>query len=104
MDTPSQSQETGEKPPMMSATNESHKSAEAMAASEIYIDPEKEKAIIRKFDFLVLPQFVIILILAYLDRSNIGRLHPQEQRALQLTASRQCAHLRLRGRHWPQRE
>ncbi|KAL2206340.1 MFS general substrate transporter [Sarocladium strictum] len=43
-----------------------------MAASEIYIDPEKEKAIIRKFDFLVLPQFVIILILAYLDRSNIG--------------------------------
>lgn len=40
--------------------------------SNIYIDPEMEKKIIRKFDYLVLPQFVIILILAYLDRSNIG--------------------------------
>lgn len=78
MDTPSQLQETGEKPAMVSATNNSHKSAEAMAASEIYIDPEKEKAIIRKFDYLVLPQFVIILILAYLDRTNIGTLRPQE--------------------------
>lgn len=57
---------------MVSATNDSHKSAEAMAPSDIYIDAEKEKAIIRKFDYLVLPQFVIILVLAYLDRSNIG--------------------------------
>ncbi|KAJ6442311.1 C6 transcription factor [Purpureocillium lavendulum] len=38
----------------------------------IYIDPKKESAIIRKFDLLVLPQFVIIIILAYLDRTNIG--------------------------------
>ncbi|KAH7312511.1 major facilitator superfamily domain-containing protein [Stachybotrys elegans] len=40
--------------------------------STIYIDPEKEKKILRKFDYLVLPQFVVILVLAYLDRSNIG--------------------------------
>lgn len=42
----------------------------------IYIDPAKERKIIRKFDMLVLPQFVIIMILAYLDRSNIGRSAP----------------------------
>jgi hypothetical protein len=29
-----------------------------------YIDPEKERAIVRKFDWLVLPQFVTILVLA----------------------------------------
>ena len=44
----------------------------ANASSSIYIDPKKERAIITKFDCLVLPQFVIIIILAYLDRSNIG--------------------------------
>lgn len=43
----------------------------AMAASEakeespaeIYIDPAKEKAIMRKFDLFAMPQFVIIVIL-----------------------------------------
>ena len=41
--------------------------------SDVYIDPQKEAKIIRKFDWLVLPQFVVIIILAYLDRTNIGR-------------------------------
>ncbi|SPO04525.1 related to allantoate transport protein [Cephalotrichum gorgonifer] len=39
---------------------------------EIYIDPEMEKRIVRKFDWLVLPQFALILIIAFLDRTNIG--------------------------------
>lgn len=29
-----------------------------------YIDPEKEKRIVRKFDYLVMPQFVIMMLLA----------------------------------------
>jgi hypothetical protein len=32
-------------------------------ASVIYIDPVMERRIVRKFDWLVLPQFVIIIIL-----------------------------------------
>ncbi|KAL2207599.1 MFS general substrate transporter [Sarocladium strictum] len=40
--------------------------------TEIYIDPVMERRIVTKFDWLVLPQFVIIIILGYLDRSNIG--------------------------------
>jgi hypothetical protein len=39
---------------------------------EIYIDPVKERKILTKFDWLVMPQFVIIILLGYLDRSNIG--------------------------------
>ncbi|KPI39076.1 putative transporter [Cyphellophora attinorum] len=39
---------------------------------EIYIDPIKERKIMNKFDMLVMPQFVIIILLGYLDRSNIG--------------------------------
>lgn len=42
------------------------------APTSRYIDPEMEKTILRKFDWLVMPQFVIIIILAYLDRTNIG--------------------------------
>jgi hypothetical protein len=39
----------------------------------IYIDPEKEKAVMRKFDKYLLPQAFIFLLLNYLDRSNLGR-------------------------------
>lgn len=31
-----------------------------------------EKRTIRKFDFFVLPQFMILILVAYIDRSNIG--------------------------------
>lgn len=44
------------------------------AEAPVIIDPRKEKAVIRKFDLFVLPQFVIIMVLAYLDRTNIGIL------------------------------
>jgi hypothetical protein len=39
-------------------------------ASTIYIDPEKEKACLRKFDKFFLPQAFAFLVLNYLDRSN----------------------------------
>lgn len=42
------------------------------ASTNVVIDPAKERAIISKFDKFVLPQFCIILVLAYLDRTNIG--------------------------------
>ena len=41
-------------------------------ASSIYIDPEKEKACLRKFDKFFLPQAFAFLVLNYLDRSNVG--------------------------------
>lgn len=43
--------------------------------TEIYIDPVLERKITRKFDMWVMPQFILIVILSYLDRSNIGKLH-----------------------------
>ncbi|KAH7171500.1 major facilitator superfamily domain-containing protein [Dactylonectria macrodidyma] len=42
------------------------------ATAVVFIDPEKERATVRKFDCYVLPQFIIIKILSYLDRINIG--------------------------------
>lgn len=36
------------------------------------IDPEVERQCMRKFDLFVMPQIFIILLLGYLDRSNIG--------------------------------
>lgn len=41
-------------------------------ASSIYIDPEKEKACLRRFDKFFMPQAFIFLLLNYLDRSNLG--------------------------------
>lgn len=38
----------------------------------IFIDPEKEKAVLRKFDKYVLPQAFLFILLNYLDRSNLG--------------------------------
>ena len=40
--------------------------------SEVYIDPVMEKRILRKFDMFALSQYTLIIILAYLDRTNIG--------------------------------
>ncbi|KAM0286463.1 hypothetical protein ACHAQH_000889 [Verticillium albo-atrum] len=38
----------------------------------IHIDPEEEKAVLRKFDKWVLPQAFLFILLNYLDRSNLG--------------------------------
>ena len=38
----------------------------------IYIDPQKEKAALRKFDKLFLPMAFVFLILSSLDRTNVS--------------------------------
>lgn len=44
----------------------------ALQDTDIYVDPELEKRVMRKFDRFILPQFAILMLIAYLDRSNIG--------------------------------
>lgn len=43
-----------------------------LASSEIYIDPAAEKRLIRKLDYMLSPMMVLMFLVAYLDRSNIG--------------------------------
>lgn len=39
---------------------------------DLYIDPTKEKKLLRKLDTWIAPIMTIIFLTAYLDRSNIG--------------------------------
>jgi hypothetical protein len=41
-------------------------------ANTIFIEPEKERAVIKKFDKYLLPQAFLFILLNYLDRSNLG--------------------------------
>ena len=41
-------------------------------SEEIHIDPAAEKRLIRKLDLMLSPMMVLIFLVAYLDRSNIG--------------------------------
>ena len=41
-------------------------------AELVYVDSEIEKRALRKFDIFVLPQMAVLVLIAYLDRSNIG--------------------------------
>ena len=43
-----------------------------IANSEPYIDPEAEKRLVRKLDWMLSPMMVLIFLVAYLDRANIG--------------------------------
>lgn len=47
-----------------------------VSSETLTIDPEIESRCWRKFDFLVMPQLAILILLGYLDRSNIGKLWP----------------------------
>jgi hypothetical protein len=47
----------------------------SITQADVFIDPELEKRVMRKFDRFVLPQFAILVLIAYLDRSNIGRFN-----------------------------
>lgn len=48
---------------------------EGTTKETIYIDPEQEKAVLRKFDKFLLPQAFVFILLNYLDRSNLGMFH-----------------------------
>lgn len=48
-------------------------SSTASAPSDVpYVDPDLEKSAMRKFDRYAMPQFGILILIAYLDRTNIG--------------------------------
>lgn len=40
--------------------------------SNVVIDPIVEKRTISKFDKFMMPQMAVLMLIAYLDRSNIG--------------------------------
>ncbi|KIV97276.1 hypothetical protein PV10_01044 [Exophiala mesophila] len=61
-----------EKLSMCSGSDTPEASTETVTVESIYIDPEKEKAVLRKFDKYVLPQAFVFILLNYLDRSNLG--------------------------------
>jgi hypothetical protein len=59
----------------MKASEKAHTEPTAVnGETDFYIDPVMEKRIIRKFDMFALSQYTLIIILAYLDRTNIGML------------------------------
>ncbi len=47
-------------------------SLDAAIDNAIFIDPVLEKRTLAKYDKFVLPQMALLIIIAYLDRSNIG--------------------------------
>lgn len=40
--------------------------------NDMQLDPTMEKKILQRFDMFLLPQIAIIIVIGYLDRSNIG--------------------------------
>ncbi|EUC42069.1 hypothetical protein COCMIDRAFT_104518 [Bipolaris oryzae ATCC 44560] len=48
------------------------KDIQAESSEEIQIDPIAEKKLIRKLDLILSPMMVIVFLVAYLDRSNVG--------------------------------
>ena len=63
--------------PVVETKNESLKGSDTLSRDDApphpYIDPVLEKRVMRKFDYYVIPQMMLLVILAYLDRSNIGK-------------------------------
>lgn len=64
-------------------------------AADLHVDPAAEKRLLRKLDTFLAPMMVLFFLVAYLDRSNIGRL-PQPilpATDMALTGShRKCSH------------
>jgi hypothetical protein len=46
---------------------------ENVNGSIIFVDPVIEKRALAKFDKFFLPQMAILVLIAYLDRTNIGK-------------------------------
>jgi len=49
-----------------------HDSEQGIA--EVFIDPNLEARVITKFDRFLMPQMALMVIIAYLDRSNLGNV------------------------------
>jgi hypothetical protein len=69
--TMSDNKEVGIESNSLSASNGDHFNPQ-LGASEIFIDPVVLKRITSKFDKFMMPQMAVLMIIAYLDRSNIG--------------------------------
>jgi MFS transporter, ACS family, DAL5 transporter family protein len=41
-------------------------------SSNLTVDPQLEKRLVRKSDLYIIPEYMIIYIFSFLDRSNIG--------------------------------
>ena len=46
------------------------------SVQDIQLDPVIEKKTLRRFDLFLLPQIAILIVIGYLDRSNIGKDSP----------------------------
>ena len=58
---------TGSAPPSAGQTSET-----------IYVDPEQERAVLKKFDKYVLPQAFLFILLNFLDRKSPRSFAPSE--------------------------
>lgn len=63
----------GDESKNVSSTGLDGPEAEPREGTIISLDPELERRTLRKFDKWLLPPLLVILLLAYLDRSNLGR-------------------------------
>lgn len=61
----------------------------------VQIDQEAERKVLSKFDWFVMPQMSILVLFAYLDRTNIGMYKPARCVWLVLMYSRKCARFRV---------
>lgn len=55
---------------LLDMEQDAHK--EMAATPELYIDPVRQKKLLRKLDIWIAPVMTLIFLCAYLDRSNIG--------------------------------
>lgn len=93
-----------EKPPVVMTTDSSVEPEAHGTITEIYIDPAKEAAVMRKFDKYVLPVSVVFLVLSTLDRNNVSVLlfycSEDLHDSLTITLAWECGCIRLRHRPW----
>ena len=59
-------------PDVQSLSSKDVAGPDGVGASTIYIDPAKEKAALRKFDIYLMPAAFTLILLNYIDRSNLG--------------------------------
>lgn len=59
-----------------------------VGVAEVFVDPVIEKKAIKKFDTLLLPQMALIMLIAYLDRANIGMCEPATWYVIMVTDTR----------------
>jgi hypothetical protein len=53
---------------------------------ELFIDPARERRLVRKLDIWLSPMMILLFLMSYLDRSNIGRIQ------IQIDALQPCSH------------